>query len=233
VKGISRVVAAVSVPLIALSGVVLSTLPASAAGTSYGGGTGTGTGTGATGAGCVPGTVASADTVGTTGGTVTATIGSDTITVNVPANTLPAGSQVVITDNTSTEVNPATGYTVVLAYGISVCVNGAKYTGTFSPVPVTVTGSNLISGAQFYIENGTTYEQLAGATVTVGSVTYSLTSDPNYEAAVPNASLASTAIPSATVVVTGKPFLLEGLIAAILFAAGVLLLVRLRLRRSL
>jgi hypothetical protein len=218
--------------LVALLGLAFSAGPAMAAGTSYGGGTGTGSSSGSTGGGCVAGTVGAAVSVGTTGGTVTATIGTDTVTVTVPAGTLPAGSQVVITDNTSTETNPESGYTAVLAYAISVCVNGVKYTGTFSPVPVSVTGSNLVSGARFYILDGTTYEQLAGATVTTGSVTYNLTSDPSYEAAVPSSSVTATAIPGATVVVTGKPFLLEGLIALMLFAAGVFLLIRLRFRHS-
>ncbi len=150
----------------------------------------------------------------------------------MPAGVLPDGSQLVITDNSTHETSPASGYTVVLSYGIAVCLNGVKYTGSFSPVPVSVTGSNLISGAQLFVLNGTTYQQVTGATVSVGSITYSLTSDPTYEAAVPSSSVTATAIPNATVVVTGKPFLLEGIVAFLLFAMGVFLLIRLRFRHS-
>ncbi|HEX3793727.1 MAG TPA: hypothetical protein VHV57_04430 [Acidimicrobiales bacterium] len=222
----------VGTTLVALVGLGLCAAPAMAAGTGYGGTSGTGSTSGSTGSGCATGTVASADTVGSTGGTVTAQVGADTVTVTVPAGTLPAGSQVVITDNSSSETSPASGYTVVLAYSISVCLNGAKYTGTFSPVAVSVTGANIISGARIFVLTGATYGPLSGATVSVGSITYSITSDPAYEVAVPSTAVASTAIPNATVVVTGKPFLLEGLIALLLFATGTLLLIRLRIRRS-
>jgi hypothetical protein len=232
VKRTSWAIATLCAVLMSMLGIAISAVPASAAGTSYGGSSGTGSTSGSSGAACVAGTVAAATSVGSAGGTVTALVGTDTITVTVPAGTLPDGSQVVITDNSANETSPASGYTIVLAYGISVCVNGVKFTGSFSPVPVSVTGSNIISGAQFYVLNGTVFQQLAGATVSVGSITYSLTSDPSYEAAVPSSSVTATAIPNATVVVTGKPFLLEGLIALLLLAMGMFLLIRLRFRHS-
>ncbi|HWE66222.1 MAG TPA: hypothetical protein VG298_06215 [Acidimicrobiales bacterium] len=231
-KSISRVVATGFATLVTVAGLSVVAGPAFGAGTGYTGGSGGTGGTGATGTnGCVPGTVASAGSVGSAGGTVTATVAGETITLVVPAGEFADGTQIIITNNSSTATSPAAGYTPVLAFGISVCVNGVKNTGTFSAIPVTVTGANIPSSAKLFVLNGTTYV-LDAATIGAGTVTFSLTSDPSFEVAVPSAAAASTVIPNSTIVVTGKPFLLEGLIAAVLLMAGVVLLLRLRLRRS-
>lgn len=177
---------------------------------------------------CPPGAVIASSDVTAAGGSVSGTVGGATVTVNVPAGAFPSGAQVAITDTTSIAVAP-TGTRIVLAFGISFCVNGQKFQGTFSPpATVTVTNPAIQPGQTLYLQTGTTLTPVQ-AQITNGSLTFTINSDPDFVLVA--ASTTATVIPGATTVVTGKPFVLEGLVAGGLALFGVaLLLFRLRLR---
>jgi hypothetical protein len=178
---------------------------------------------------CPVGTTISSGNIGAGGGTVTGSVDGSNVTVTVPAGTFPSGVQVAITDVSQIVVTPA-GTVIVLSFGVDFCVNGQKVTGTFSP-PVTVVVSNpaIKAGDVLYEFVGDTLTPYA-ANVSNGQFTITVDSDPSFVLVA--SSSPTAAIPGATSVVTGKPFLLEGIIAGVLvFAGGVLLLfLRLRLR---
>jgi hypothetical protein len=160
---------------------------------------------------------------------VTATVDGATVTVDVPAGALPSGgAQVEITDITPVTTIPS-GTTLVLAFGVNFCVNGAKFTGTFAtPVIVTVTDPAIAPGQTLYVQTATGLVQITPTSISDGSFTITITGDPSFVLVA--ATTSATVIPGATSVVTGKPFLLEGLIAGGLVLFGSLLLLRLRFR---
>jgi hypothetical protein len=128
-------------------------------------------------------------------------------------------------------VTAPSGDTIVLAFGVNFCVNGSKVTGTFpTPVTVTVTNPAIKPGDTLYIETTGGLVPVTAATISNGSFTFTITSDPAFVLVAPATPQVATVIPGATSVVTGKPFLLEGVIAAGLVAFGTLLLLRLRFR---
>ena len=207
-------------------------VPAYAAGTPYGGG-GTVGGTGGTGSG----TILTTCTVVPTQVTVcTARIGEDTVTITVPANTFTTPDQIVITDRTL-QVQPlGPGTTVVLSFGVSFVYQGAKVTGTFSPVSGSATGPNIVTGESIYFAALTSNVfAVEPSTFTNGALNFSITSDPAIEVASTHTSTASNVsarpVTGGTVPVTGKPFGLEGSVAAVLVLGGSLLLIRIRRRR--
>ncbi len=177
---------------------------------------------------CPAGAVVSSTTVSAAGGSVTGTVDGTVVTVNVPAGAFPDGAEVAIIDTSGIAVAPA-GDSIVLAFGITFCVNGQKFQGTFSP-PATVTISNpaIKPGQSFYQQVGSTLIPIQ-AQISNGSLTFTIDSDPDFVLVASTTTAAL--IPGATSVVTGKPFLLEGLVAAGLAAVGgTLLFLRLRLR---
>jgi hypothetical protein len=177
------------------------------------------------------GTVVTSTTIQPSGGTATGTVGSATITASVPAGTFTGPVQVVMTDATSSAVTPPSGGTIVVTFGIGIFENGTKVTGSFPAITVTVTSSSITAGSTVYLLTGSTLQAVSGASVTAGSATFTITSDPVVTTAATSATASGTAIAGATSEVTGKPFLLEGGIAAALVAFGGLMLVGLRLRR--
>jgi len=211
--------------------ITLTPAAAFAAGSGYTPATG-GSGTTATG---LPGSVVSSTTIQPSGGTANATIGNCTITVNVPAGAFTGPVQVTITDASASSVTPPSGATTVVTFGVGFYQNGVKVTGTFPAVTVTVSSPSITAGSTVYFVTGSGLQSVSGAAVKAGSVTFTITSDPVVEVATPVSaaatSAAGTAISGATSAQTGKPFYLEGLLAAALTAFGALLLVALRLRR--
>jgi len=182
------------------------------------------------------GTVASTTTIQPSGGTATATVGSATIVATVPAGAFTGPVQLVETDATSSAVTPPGGGTPVVTFGIGIFSNGVKVTGSFPAVTVTVTSPSIVAGSVVYLVTGSGLQAVRGASVTAGKATFSITSDPTIELATPvtAASTASaTPISGATSVQTGKPFLLEGGLAALLCVAGALLLLTARRRGRL
>lgn len=180
--------------------------------------------------GCPTGTPVVSQSVGATGGTVSAPVGGSNVSVNVPAGAFPNGVLVVITLGPAPAVVPV-GDALVLQFGVNFCVNGVKYQGTISP-PVTVTVSNpaIHPGQTLFIQEGSSLVPVQ-ATISNGSLVVTVTSDPNFVLVAASAAPGATAIPGATTVVTGKPFLGEGLIAGGLVLLGsMLLFFRLRFR---
>jgi hypothetical protein len=178
---------------------------------------------------CPAGNVITSLTIPPGGGSVSATVDGSTVTVTVPAGSFPDGAQVAIVEF-SAAVAP-TGDSIVLAFGIDFCVNGAKYQGTFSPgATVTVANPAIRPGQTLYQQIGTTLVPLT-AQISNGSLSFSIDTDPNF-VLVAAVGPAATIIPGATNVVTGKPFLLEELVGGLLVLVGsTLLFLRLRLRR--
>lgn len=159
-------------------------------------------------------------TIQPSGGTVTAVIDGATITITVPTGAFSQPTQVVVTTGDVTQIGSAgvSGKSAVLAFGISFLVNGQPLTATF-PTPIGVkVADNFASTDELVVYDTTTsaWTPVAGATVANGTISFTISSDPDF------AVLASNAqpIPGATTPVTGKPFLLEGLIAALLVLVG-------------
>jgi len=213
--------------------ITLTPAAAFAAGSGYTPTTG-GTGSTATG---LPGSVVSSTTIQPSGGTANATIGNCTITVNVPAGAFTGPVQVTITDASASSVTPPSGATTVVTFGVGFYQNGVKVTGTFPAVTVTVSSPSITAGSTVYFVTGSGLQSVSGAAVKAGSVTFTITSDPVVEVATPVSaaatSAAGAAISGATSAQTGKPFFLEGLLAAALAVFGSLLLVAFRLRRRI
>jgi hypothetical protein len=156
------------------------------------------------------------------------------VTVNVPAQ--PAGPCTKI--NTTVTVNPVgaiavpnppAGFSQVYAVTVAfTCSNtGQKYTGAFTPTAtVTVTNPSIQPGHPIFEFANGTWSQVANATVTAGSATFSVAGDPQFVFYAP-------AISGATLAVTGKPVVGEGILAGALFALGLLGMWRVARRRTL
>ena len=212
--------------------------PAVAAGSGYtGGGSTTGSGTG--GPSTPPGytTVLTTQTVQPSGGTVTATGGGSTITVDVPNGASPSAIQIEITEGTvSSLTGLPSGSSALLAYGITLLLNGQKDTATFSPpLKVTISNPKITAANSVVIWNAATgaFEPasqattVSGTTVGAGSVTFDITSDP-YTALLAASSTSSSAVAGATTPTTGFPWITELVLGLALIAAGLLVVVRLR-----
>ena len=174
---------------------------------------------------CSTGSVVTSSDLGASGGTVSGTVGTSGVTVTVPAGDFPGGAQVAITGVTGVTVpNPDI---IVLAFGVNFCVNGAKVAGTFpEPVTVTVTDPAVKPGQTLFIVTPGGLVPVPSASIGTGSFTFTITGDPEFVLV----TATSTLIPGATTVVTGKPFLLEGIVGGGLVLLGSLLLLRLRFR---
>lgn len=182
----------------------------------------------------LPGNVVSTTTIQPSGGTANATVGSTSIAASVPAGAFTGPVQLVMTDASSSAVAAAGGASTVVTFGVGFYVNGTKVTGTFPAVTITVSSPSITAGSTVYLVTASGLQAVSGASVKAGSATFTITSDPVIEVATPAAASATAtgaAITGATTAQTGKPFFLEGLIAAGLFALGTLLLVGLLVRR--
>lgn len=174
---------------------------------------------------CSTGAVVTSSTVGAAGGTVSGTVGTSGVTVSVPAGDFSGGAQVAILSTSGITVpNPDV---IVLSFAVNFCENGAKVTGTFPvPVTVTVTDPAIKPGQTLFIVTPGGLVPVPTASIGTGSFTLTITGDPEFVLV----SATTTVIPGATTVVTGKPFLLEGIVAGGLVLVGSLLLLRLRFR---
>jgi hypothetical protein len=215
---------------------LVATLAFTGSGQAFGTGAGYGPPQAPTSSGAAPGsgTVVITCTIPTTGGTCTATIGGYTVTVTVPANTFSFPVQVVITDRRASEVSPGGCGQALVAFGISVFNNGTAV-NNFPALPVALTGSAIQSGDGLYSQNGSSLTAYQGS-VTNGSATFSISNGTDIELATstscaPTAATNVSAVPGATQVVTGKPFLLEGGVAAGLVVGGGVLVFGSRRRR--
>ncbi len=182
----------------------------------------------------LPGNIVSTTTIQPSGGTANATVGSTSISASVPAGAFTGPVQLVMTDASSSAVAAAGGASTVVTFGVGFYVNGTKVTGTFPAVTITVSSPSITAGSTVYLVTASGLQAVSGDSVKEGSATFTITSDPVIEVATPVAATATAtgaAITGATTAQTGKPFLLQGLIAAGLFTLGTLLLVGLLVRR--
>lgn len=223
----SRLLVGLAAGGLAVGGTVLLGVPAAgAAGTGYSpsppapGGTATG----------LPGSVVTVATVQPSGGNGTSTIGSASLSVTVPSGTFSVPTQLVTTDASGSSIAPPSGGSAAVVFGVGFYQNGTKVTGTFPAVTVTVSSPSITAGSTVYLVEGTKLVAVQGATVKNGSATFTISSDPTVEIAAA-ASGTTTAIPGATTVHTGKPFLLEGGIAGLLVVSGGAILLAARRRR--
>ena len=223
----ARAASALAVGGVAVGVAVMTMAPAaSAAGGGYTPGTPVPGGT-ATG---LPGSVVTVTTIQPGGGKATAVVGASTISATVPAGTFSVPTQAVFTDAGGVSVTPSAGGTVIVTFGVGFYQNGTKVSGSFSPVKITVTNPSISSTTTVYFVVNGVLEPVSGATVSNGSATFTITSDPTVELT-SALSATATAVPSATTVSTGEPFLLEGGVASVLVLGGALLLARSLRRR--
>lgn len=108
--------------------------------------------------------------------------------------------------------------TVVGTFDFSIVQSGVKFAGTFSPPASITVSSGAIAVGDELLEGST----VIGTATTAGSVSSTFDSDPNFAVVSPTAVAVPTSVtvPSATLPLTGKPFLGEGLLAIGLFALG-------------
>jgi hypothetical protein len=207
---------------VAVTALVALTLPAASAFASSAGSGASGGGGGGGGAPPSPSaTVCPTITVDPgTGGSGTC----DGVTVTVPAQN-PVGACTNILVNITVNpvgaiavTNPPAGFSQ--AYAVTAaftCSNtGAKFTGTLNPAAtVTVTNAAIAPGRPIFEFVNGAWSQVTPATVTAGSATFTVASDPQFV-------FYETTIAGGTVAVTGKPVVGEGILAGVLFTLGLL-----------
>lgn len=165
-------------------------------------------------------TVVTTVTIGPAGGTIGPVAVDADVTVKVPAGAFATPMQVTLTAPVLSEIPAHAGTTVVAGAGITVSQNGTKYQGTFlKPVTVTFTAPNITAASDVVVWNGSSFVTDPDATATAGAVTVSFDSDPDFAVEAPLSPKAAP-VPSATVPVTGKPFVGEGILAGVLILGG-------------
>ena len=206
---------------VASAGLVLvgSAGVAFAAGSGYGGGTPAPGGTGAFS------TVVSVVNInGAAGGHATATVDGATVTLDVPAGDFTGTVQGVFSAGDLSVIGTGGfGGMPITAFGVQIDQNGHKLPGPFAkPLTVTVTKNGITTSSVVYLQSNGSFVKASGWTTSSGQATGSISTDPDFliDTPAPAATPVGAAIPGATTATTGKPFLGEGLGAAILAAIG-------------
>ncbi len=173
-------------------------------------------------------------TVGPAGGTVgPVDVDGTSTTVTVPAGAFPATVTVTLTAPDLAAITPVGGDSVVNGVGILVDLNGSPYPGTFlKPLTATLDDSKITAASVVVVWNGAAFVTDPDSTDASGVSTVSFDTDPDFAVETP-VSAPPTPVPTATVPVTGEPFLGAGIAAGVLIlggAGGILLSRRRRAR---
>ncbi|MCL4422881.1 MAG: hypothetical protein M1115_06910 [Actinobacteria bacterium] len=165
----------------------------------------------------VPGgfsTVAATKSFTSSGGTMQASVDGLGVSVTVPAGALPQGGQVILRSGNLSAVPGS-----VAGIAVSIDVGGHPLTQPLStPITVVVDNPAIKASDVVLIWNGSSFIAYSDASVTAGSATIKITSDPVFVVSSPSS---VQAVPGATSVTTGEPFVGGGLLAlALLVLAG-------------
>lgn len=155
-------------------------------------------------------------TIGPAGGVVgPVTVDPASLSVNVPAGAFTKPMQVTVTEPDLAQITPMPGYYNVSGAGVIISYDGVKYTGTFAkPVTVNFTSNQIWPASKLLVWTGSAFDVAPGSMAGTGYAMTSFSHDPYYVVQSP------TAVPRATVPVTGEPFVGEGLLAGLLVLAG-------------
>lgn len=179
--------------------------------------------------------IVTAQTITSSGGTVTGSSNGGTCTVTVPSGSFPNGGEVVISAGTPSSVDAGSGNTVVIDFSVSVIDpnTGADVSGPFSPpITVTITYSGISSGDTVEdVSAPGVASAIAGAQVTPGEVVVSLSSDSNLAVIATTTSTAAVTAAAGALAYTGlgPDFRVLGLIGLVISFLGFLSLFALRL----
>jgi len=176
----------------------------------------------------VPGgfsTVAATKSFTSSGGTMQASVNGYTVSVTVPSGALPQGGQVILRKGQVSAIQAA-----IAGIAISIDVNGQPLAQALS-VPITVVVDNpAISASDVVLMwNGSSFIPYNNASVIAGSATIKVTSDPIFVVSSPSP---THAVPGATSVTTGEPFMGEGLLALGLLTLAIAALIWRKHRRT-
>lgn len=166
--------------------------------------------------------VAASETVSSAASQITATFDGETYRISIPAGDFSTATQVTVYAPTDlSAIGGLAGIEVVF----SDPATGQALAGTVlkTPIDVVVSSSPISKGDVVEVFNGSTFVAYTGTySVSSGSATIEMTSDPTFAVVPPTKSAvpATSTVPAATSVHTGKPFLGEELAAGVAAMVG-------------
>lgn len=183
--------------------------------------------------------VVASQTVNSSASTITATFDGEKYEISIPAGDFSTPTQVTVYAPTNLgSIGGLAGIEVVFSNPAT----GATLPGTTLniPIDVVVSSSSISKGDVVEVFNGSSFVPYTGTySTSSGSANIEMTSDPTFAVVPPPTSVtpASSTVPAATSVHTGKPFLGEELAAGVagilgLTAIGAALGIRRRRTRS-
>jgi hypothetical protein len=169
-------------------------------------------------------TVVTSQTIGPAGGVIgPVSVDGIPTTVTVPPGAFKGPAQVTLTAPSLAAIGDAgfAGLKAVAGVGIMVQQNGSNYKGTFHKrLALGMQSSSITSSSIDVVWNGTAFVAKPSAKDKKGTTTLTFGTDPDFAVLTPTKT-STAAIPGATKASTGKPFLGEGILAALLLLLGV------------
>lgn len=173
----------------------------------------------------------------TTSTIVSATVDNTPVRIVVPAGAFSIPVQLIVTAPVLSQITTGvsslgySGYSAVAGVGVNVVnSSGQPYPGTFlKPIGVSVSNSLIGSGdkvVEWNVQGA--FSTVSSASISAGTASWTFQRDPAFAVLAPKPSV----VPSATSPVTGKPFLVEGLIGVVFVGGGATLLKRNRRQRT-
>lgn len=150
------------------------------------------------------------------GGTLKATVNGQVETLTIPNGTFNQPVQVTITAPQLSQIGSAgfTGYSAISGAGVFFSVNGNPILGTFAKsVSLTIQSSALSSNDKVVEQQGNQFSNYTNVTTSNGSTTINFNTDPAFAVLAPT-------VTGATSPSTGKPFIIEGILAGALILGG-------------